>query len=316
MKVFWNWIMQNLSHIFSVIGIVLSLYFGVWYVPDWLAENQKEKIINVQRNLEQSIKELVFSDSICSYNEIEILLKAKEIEVGEEYKIDPNNILIKIQESFMQDKFLPLLIRKELIAEIEIIKKQIPKQNNSNANVESSYRDNILSVVSVISTIITVIFGIISYYNQFKKEKEKDEEIANQVNQTANSLSKVESAILYQKKVIEVLRNFPNVKIVDPEEYDRDFDLIFEFKGNTYFVESKFLIKSKVGLGSFEKFVNQSKGLEGVFLFIHNTDLTTMVKNRLIELKEKVFTNSRRQIILLKVSNENEINSELNKILK
>ena len=74
MKKFWNWILQNLSHIFSVIGIALSLYFGVWYVPDWLAENHREKIINAQKNLEQSIKELVFADTICTYHEINVLI--------------------------------------------------------------------------------------------------------------------------------------------------------------------------------------------------------------------------------------------------
>lgn len=222
----------------------------------------------------------------------------------------------------MQDKFLPLVTRKQLIGEIEIIKNQIPKQNITDVKENSKYdkflsfiKNNSLSLASIIITIFAVVTGIISYYLRFKIEKEKDEEIANQIN-ISDISSKIESGILYEKRVLEVIKNFPNVKVIESEKYDYDFDIIFEYNNNKYFVEAKFLLKSKVGLGALERFVNQSKGLEGTFLFIHNTDLTTMVKNRLIVLKEKVFNYSNRKIILLKISNEEELKIELNRILK
>ncbi|MDW8848602.1 hypothetical protein SD960_00755 [Flavobacterium sp. MMLR14_040] len=315
MKAFLNWIVQNLSHIFSVIGILLSLYFGVWYVPDWLAENQREKIINAQKNLEQSIKELVFADTICSYNEINILIKAKELEISESYPLEPNEVLIKVQESFMQDRFLPLLKRKQLMAEIENIKKQIPSTNIKPKKKESN-KAFILGFVSIVLTVLSVVIGIVSYYLRYIKEKEKDEEIANQINQSENLLNHVDSALSYENKMISVIKNFPGVKLIENQKIDYGFDVTFEYKNKTFYVECKYLIRSKVGLSSFERFVNQSEGLEGDFLFVYNTDLTNMVKNRIAELRKVLFLNTRRKIFLIKASTENEFEVELNKLLK
>lgn len=242
MKTFWDWIIQNLSHIFSVIGILLSLYFGVWYVPDWLAENQREKIINAQKNLEQSIKELVFADTICSYNEINILIKAKELEISENYPLKPNDVLIKVQESFMQDRFLPLLKRKQLMAEIENIKKQIPV-TNIKSKIKESNKASILGLVSIVLTILSVIIGIISYYLRYIKEKEKDEEIANQINQSESLSIQIDSALSYENKIINVIKNFPGVKLIENQKIDYGFDATFEFQDKTYYVECKYLIR-------------------------------------------------------------------------
>lgn len=315
MKTFLNWIIQNLSHIFSVIGILLSLYFGVWYVPDWLAENQREKIINAQKNLEQSIKELVFADTICSYNEINILIKAKELEISESYPLQPNEVLIKVQESFMQDRFLPLLKRKQLMAEIENIKKQIPI-TNIKPEIKESNKASILGYVSIGLTILIVIFGIVSYYRRYIKEKEKDEEIANQINQSENLSIQIDSAISYENKIINIIKNFPGVKLIENQNIDYGFDVIFEFQHKTYYVECKYLIRSKVGLNSLERFVNQSQGLEGDFLFVYNTDLTNMVKSRITELRKILFLNRKRNLFIIKAATENEFEEELNKLLK
>lgn len=315
MKTFWNWIVQNLSHIFSVAGILLSLYFGIWYVPDWLAENQREKIINAQKNLEQSIKELVFADTICSYSEINILIKAKELEISESYPLQPNEILVKVQESFMQDRFLPLLKRKQLMSEIEIIKKQIPV-TNIKPKIKESNKASILGFVSIILTVISVTIGILSYYLRYIREKEKDEEIANQINESESLSIQIDSGLSYENKIINVIKNFPGAKLIENQKIDYGFDVIFEFQDKTFYVECKYLIRSKVGLSSLERFVNQSQGLEGDFLFVYNTDLTKMVKSRIADLQRVLFLNTKRKVHLIKASNENEFEAELFKLLK
>ena len=297
MKIFWSWIVQNLSHIFSVTGILLSLYFGVWYVPDWLAENQREKIINAQKNLEQSIKELVFADTICSYNEINILIKAKELEISETYPLQPNEVLIKIHESFMQDRFLPLLKRKQLMAEIENIKKQIPIVNIK-PKIKEFNKASIFGFISIVLTILFVVSGIVSYYLRYIKEKEKDEEIANQINQSENLSIQIDSALSYERKIINVIKNFPDIKLIENPKNDYDFDATFEYQNKMFYLECKYLIRSKVGLGSFERFINQVEGLDGNFLFVYNTDLTNMVKSRMAGLKKVLFLNARRKIFL------------------
>lgn len=316
MKTFWNWIIQNLSHIFSIFGILLTLYLGVYYVPDWLEENQKEKVLNAQKDLEQSIKELVFAETTCSYNEIKILIKAKEIEVKEFAPFEPTRILIKVQQSFMQDRFLPLIQRKELMAEIEVIKKQIPNSTHSKQIVETN-KSSLLGLLSIILTIITVIFGIVSYYIRSKREKEKDEEIANQLNQTENVVIEIDTALSYENKIKKVIENIPGAQIKETNfKNDLGFDIIFEFNGNTYFVECKYLIRSKVGLNSMERFLNQVQGLEGNFIFVYNSDLTNMVKTRVKELGKILFLSSRRKVFFIKAANEEDFKLRLKSLLK
>ena len=69
MNSFWNWLVRNLSNIFSFFSIFLTLYFGTIYVPNWIEENRSQKSINAQIILEQSIKEL-------GEHEVEIKLNA------------------------------------------------------------------------------------------------------------------------------------------------------------------------------------------------------------------------------------------------
>ncbi|HBN6848825.1 TPA: restriction endonuclease, partial [Vibrio cholerae] len=32
---FWGWLKSNLSHLFSLLGIILTIYFSIWYVPQY-----------------------------------------------------------------------------------------------------------------------------------------------------------------------------------------------------------------------------------------------------------------------------------------
>lgn len=315
MKIFWKWILKNLSYIFSFTGIILTLYFGVFYVPTWLREAQNEKNLNAQRNLQQSIKELIYSDSICSYSEIEALIRAKEISLNQEFPFSPLEVLIQIQESFMQDRFLPLEKRKKLISELEKLKKEIPETTIE--YTEKSKAKNSIWIyewLSILVSLIAVIVGIISFFLKFKTEKEKDEEIENQIIESDNYKSNIEFAIDYEKQIINTIAKYPEVKIIK-QPGDRDFglDLEFDFKGKRYFVEAKYLSRSKVGLNSFQRFLAYQKGLEGEFWFIYNTDLTDMVKSK-AETMNKI-SSPNRIITLIKAENGNDLLKQMVKLL-
>lgn len=315
MKNFWKYIIRNLSNIFGLIGIILTLYFGVFYVPSWLKKAQNEKVLNAQKNLEQSIKELVFSDSICNYSEISILIDAKILELNEPFPLEPKEVLTKIQESFMQDRFLPLDKRKELIFEIENLKKQVPINTEiDNEKIKNDSISTTLKWTSILGSILSVIIGIISFYLKFKTEKAKDEEIENQIIETDNQKDNVELAFEYEKQIIKIISNYKGVDIVKTsEKYDFGFDLEFNFNKKKYFIEVKYLTQSKIGLKSFHRFLSRQKGLEGQFWFIYNTDLTDMVKNRAENMNKLTFPH--REIVLIKAENELEFKKQLDKLL-
>jgi len=314
MKQFWEWVVRNLSNIFSGIGILLTLYMGVFYVPTWLDEAQYEKNINAQKELVQSIKELAYSDSICYPNEISILVKAKEIELNKQYPMSTQNLLTKVQESFMQDKFLPLEKRKLLISKIETIKDYFKDDNVIEENrYEKSH--NALSTLSIIVSLLTVFVGIVSFYLKFKTEKEKDEEIESQIIGTENYSSNIEFAFEYEKKLLRIVRNYPNIEVVKTSNFsDFSFDILFEYKHVNHYLEARYLSKSKVGLSSIQKFINSIQGLEGVFWFVHNTELTNMTKRKINE-AINMLANERRSIYVIKAESEYDFQIQFNKIM-
>lgn len=315
MKTFLKYIIKNLSNIFGLFGIILTLYFGIFYVPSWLKEAQQEKTLNAQRNLEQSVKELIYSDSICNYSEISILIKAKEIELNKPFPLTPGEVLTKIQESFMQDRFLPLAKRKELISELENLKKQAPKLTD--IDLEKVKNDSVTTMfqwISITGSILAVIVGIFSFYLKFKTEKEKDEEIENQTIESDIPINNIEFAFEFEKQILRVLKSYKGIEIIrTSEKQDFGFDFEFDFNKNKFFVEAKYLTRSKVGLSTFHNFLSRQKGLEGTFLFVYNTDLTEMVKKRADSMNKLTFPN--REIIFIKAENEIEFKRELDKLL-
>lgn len=315
MKTFWKWIGKNLSNIFGLIGILVTVYLGVFYVPGWLKQSQQEKVLNAQRNLQQLVKELIYSDSVCTFSEISILIKAKEIELNQSYPLSAEDLLTQVEESFMQDRFLPLEKRKALVSEIELIKKQIPKQlKNQILKTENKTKVVLFEWLSVILSILGGILALISFYSKFKTEKAKDEEIENQIITTENSSPNVDFAYDFEKQITNIIGNYPGVKIKQSsKENDFGFDLEFEFKQKPYFVEVKYLMVSKVGLSSFNRFLHNQKGLEGEFWFVYNTELTEMVKQRAEEMI-KLFSPGRK-IILIKADDINNFKKQLLNLL-
>lgn len=316
MKTFGNWFVKNLSNIFGLIGIILTLYFGVFYVPSWLREAQEEKSINAQRNLKQSVKELIYSDSISSYNEISTLIRAKELELNEPYPYTPEEFLTQVQESFMQDRYLPLEKRKSLISELEELKNDIPKLTDKDDEIRYSKARNttwISELLSIIISILGVIAGIISFYYKFRTEKEKDEEIENQILENEYIKENIEYAYEFESKIISLITNYPGVQMTRRfSNRDFGFDLEFSYNNKNYFVEIKFLNRSKIGLKTFQRFLASQRGLEGNFWFIYNTDLTDMVKRKAAEFSQ---INDRRNLELIKVDSLSSFKEKLEKLL-
>ncbi len=315
MRTFWKWIGKNLSNIFGLSGILVTVYLGVFYVPGWLKQSQQEKVLNAQNDLQQLIKELIYSDSVCTFSEVSILMKAKEIQLNQSYPLSAKDLLTQVEESFMQDRFLPLEKRKALVSELELIKIQIPEQPSSqNIKTESKIKVLVFQWLSVILSLVGGIVAVMSFYSKFKTEKAKDEEIENQIIVTENSSPNIDLAYDFEKQITQVIASHPGVQIKHTSnENDFGFDIGFEFKQKPYFVEVKYLIVSKVGLSTFNKFLYNQRGLEGEFWFVYNTELTEMVKRRSEEMI-KVFSPS-RNIVLIKANDIQNFKKQLQNLL-
>ncbi|MDN3586119.1 hypothetical protein QWY86_05540 [Pedobacter aquatilis] len=312
MKALWNIFVKNLSNIMSLIGIILSIYFGVYYVPAWLEDAEKQKFYNAQANLEQSIKELIFSDSICTYPEIQSLVKSKEIILNKSYPLTDEQIMIKVEASFMDDKFLPLEKRRQLIAESQLIRKTIPPNLHKVEEKKSSVP--LLGWLSAIFTLAATGAAVYGYYLRYLKEKETQEEISNQVSQVEAEFIGQRNGYTFESEIVKALQNYPGIEMVwqnDPRGWG--FDIEFTYKQRTIYVEVKYLTSSKVGLSSIQKFFHKQKGQQGEFWFVHNNELTKMSQHRFEELNE--LSGSSRPCKLIQVGSAADFTEKLKALL-
>ena len=300
----------NFGTVFSILGFFATIYLGIYYVPTWLQESQNEKKKNAENEILQSVKELVFSDSTFSLNELPSLIRAKEISLKESFPLTIEDILTKTEESFMEDKFLPLTKRKELINKIEQIKKQQPKVDKP--ITKNSESKSWLSWFSIIISIVSVILGFISALIKFKADKDKDAEIQNELQDITSEKDLSEFGYEYEKNIESAIRKRHDLSIEEEQGLDRGIDIVFSKGDKRYFVEAKYLRKSKIGLSTFQRLANYLKDKSGEAWLIYNTDLTPLVEENIKEFNRE---NKNIKINTIKLPKSSEFADKLNMIL-
>jgi hypothetical protein len=300
----------NFGTVFSILGFFATIYLGIFYVPTWLQESQNERKKNAENEILQSVKELVFSDSTFSLNELPSLIRAKEITLKETFPLPLEDILTKTEESFMEDIFLPLTKRKELINKIEQIKKQLPKEVKT-INQKSENK-SWLSWFSIITSILSVILGVISGFIKFKADKDKDAEIQNELQELSSDTDLAEYGYEYEKNIESAIRKRQDLYIEEERTQDKGIDLVFSKADRKYFIEAKYLRKSKIGLNTFQRLTHYLKDKNGEAWLVYNTDLTPLVEEKIKEFNRQ---NSAIKINPIRLPNSSEFADKLNILL-
>lgn len=304
----------NFGTVFSILGFFATIYLGVYYVPTWLQESQNERIKNAENEILQSVKELIYTDSTFTLNELPTLVHAKEITLKQSFPLSLDDILTKTEESFMEDKFLPLVKRKELINKIERIKLQLPKEPKINTEKQKAESKGTwwLEFLSIFISVLSVILGIISGFLKFKSDKEKDAEIQNEIQDVSIDNDNREYGYEFEKSIEEALKKRPDIKLQDKNFDDRGIDMIFSKSNKQYFLEAKYLSRSKIGLNTFHQLAHYLKDKNGEAWLVYNTDLTPLVAQHINDFNKE---NKDISIKPIKVTNSKEFADKLNDLL-
>ena len=281
-----KWILKNFGNIFSVFGVAATLYFGLFYIPDYIEESKNAKLNNASKEVIQSIKELVYSDSIASVKEISALIRSKEVGANLEFENSDKWFLLKAEESFMEDKFIPLSDRRKLIQEIETLTSALPKNTEKKPETLQESKSKWISTsLSIIGTILTLLAGFFSFRINYLTRKSKDEEIENELREALTETGVSHGSVGYQKTeqdILEILKNSNyDINQNSINKTRQHFDFEFREGKRKYFVEIKVLRASKVGLKSIESFLLQLRNRKGIGIFIYNTELTSLSASRI-----------------------------------
>lgn len=313
-KTIGNWLLKNFWNFFNVIGFILTIYLGIFYVPDWLKESQNERLKNAQNEIHQSVKEIIFNDSTFIITELTSLVHAKEITLKEKFPLSLSNILTKAEESFMEDRYLPLTKRRELIQKIETIKLQLPKETPTTIAEQKAQNKGILWTewLSIIGSIIVVIIGLISTFVKYQSDKDKEEEIKNEIQDITPPMERSKYSYEFEKQIESVLKSRKDINF-STENNDRGIDFEFSHGDKKYFVEAKYLSKSKIGLNTFHQLTYSLRDKTGEAWLIYNTDLTPLAAKEIDNFNQ---TNKNIKLTTIRVTSAKEFADKLNELLK
>jgi hypothetical protein len=205
-KELFVYLRDNLPNIFSVVGICLTVYFAVFYVPNYVQEIEIKKIEGTHESLVESIQELVYNDHDIDSDDINTLIRGKELSGQLIYPFTSEELLIQVQDRFLENKFIPLDQRKALIEKIDKIRKALPKTTITSSTSDSQTKMSILySWASALLGLIVAVFGFASIW---KRTKELEEiKLETTIDDRQESIKQnVHRSILMERNMHDVLK--------------------------------------------------------------------------------------------------------------
>ncbi|HIF9391948.1 TPA: restriction endonuclease [Photobacterium damselae] len=276
-KLLKSWAISNFWNIFSFIGVVATLYLGFFYVPDYVEELGLNKQKLAHQELVADIQELVFYNQPIMLGDIEDIIKGKELVYSIDYKFTSSELLNQIQNDFLQNKFIPLDKRNELMVTI----KELRSQYEAPLEVPLSKPD----YTSWMSVLINILTGLVSFLAvasivaKLRADKETEVDISSSINvsnvsgdvvYTSNSYR---TAHEFESMVGEVLDDLNINKTTQSNTRDHHYDYLIDVAGTECIVEVKAYSKL-LGLGTAKEFVSVVNKVDKVGILVAKSGLT------------------------------------------
>ncbi len=311
-----GWFKKNIWNLISVIGTIATLVFGIYgllFVPDYVKNAYKERQSVANLELVNDIKEIMYSDSKFDSLLIPTLKSGKELKYDIVFPNTNNEIIVRVQEDFMSDKFLPLDERMKLYNKADSFKliTTIDQLQVSKSESKASLFSILTYVLSTLSLIISglLLFGLFSRRNQeINQELEKKFE---EIQETGPGF-------------VNEFRNFENLVLQALKQLNLEFD---DFSKNPKESAFDFIIKigeKKIGLevksrlrpDNLMKLKNQfdQSGLEALIIVTNRlVDFSTF--SMLSDLQEKSGIAGRR-FYFVTANNIEKLKNDLGQVVR
>lgn len=232
----FKWVIKNLWNIFGVFGVVATIYFSLFHVPDYVKEITSGKVNVIHESLMDDVQEMIFYEKEVSIEDIDIFIQGKELKQGVSYPYTSDELLIQVQERFIANKFIPLEKRDSLIKSIKSI---LANYSPTEETKEKPF--DWLALLSWLLSGLGVIIGLLgaaSIASKLKTDKETavDIEVENAVATSSYNELKFFGRE-YEEMVGKILEEL-GTSIVKDEGY-KNYDYLVEKNNNRFAVVSK-----------------------------------------------------------------------------
>ncbi|NQX46948.1 restriction endonuclease [Paenibacillus tritici] len=283
LKTFLEWSKKNLSNIFSIVGIALTIYFGAFYVPGYLAEMRAEKVNAINEAIIQDIQELIYNRENITATEIDTLIKAKEIKYNISYPFTTNELLIQISGRFIENKFIPLEQRKELFDKVDALRKTIKEPQPIKKEEANSLVMKVLSTIISILSIIIAALGLNSTF--FKAKKDRENQIEQDIEKREEEIqSSIMNAFAFELVVKNALNGYDFEYNIWGSDQGIDFKL--NVGGVEYVIVCKYY-KRAISIVDVRKILETANLTQLKTILVTNNSLTKSANQHIEEYNSK-----------------------------
>ncbi|MDD1776569.1 MAG: hypothetical protein LUQ65_00240 [Candidatus Helarchaeota archaeon] len=230
---------------FSVIGALLTIYFAVFYVPEYIRSAEKERILSAHNELITTLQEVAFNNHNVSADQVRAQIRAAEMKFNITYPYNPEELIAQVQESFMSTRFLPFKQRAELAAQLDSIRKDLKGATIESIEKVEAYHFNWLSIFTALVGTVFAIIGLISSFLRLKKERETtiEEEVKSKVEDIEYE---VKTGFDYEKLISDVLLDLKISHEVCSQRRAIAADFIVNANNKTYLMEAKYFLNRQI----------------------------------------------------------------------
>jgi hypothetical protein len=266
---------------FSVIGALLTIYFAVFYVPDYIRSAEKERILGANNELITNLQEVAYNNHNLTAGQVRAYIRAAEMKFNIIYPYRPSELISQVQESFMSTRFLPFEQRAQLAAQLEPIQKSLKEEKPSPPNnliVKTETPRNWVAPFTAVIGIVIALIGLFSSFWRLKKEREYtiDEEVKTKV---ADIEYEVKSGFDYEKLISDILFELQIPHEVLSQRKAIAADFMVKANNKEYLMDAKYLLNRKIDISIISKLTSVALREPYPLFLVTNSDLSAAAKD-------------------------------------
>jgi len=286
LKTVWRWALGRFWNLFSVVGVIATFYFGLFYIPDYAKENLYRKSALEQEEIIHEVGERLFEGETIDLDEVESAIAQKEVFYKMDFPFTVTQTLLLIHNDFSKNYYIPLDQRNVVKSKIQNLIDSIEAEPAK----DKSWMDiDYLKISSIFLALVSGLIGFLSIIQKNKKDAEVEIEL-DEENIPFEEGTVSHRGYEYSQMVGEALKELglemsKELKATPQQPvYGPEFEITSQ-KGE-FLIETK-AYRSKVGVSTIRGFLYMLRQSEKPGILISTSTLTVRAKQLLQQHNEK-----------------------------
>ena len=286
LKTGWRWALGRFWNLFSVVGVIATFYFGLFYIPDYAKENLYSKSALAQEEIIHEIGERLFAGETVVLAEIDSAIAQKEVFYKMDFPFTVTQTLLLIHNDFSKNDYIPLEQRNVVKSKIQNLIDSIETEPAK----DKGWMDiDYLKISSIFLALASGLVGFLSIIQKNKKDAEVEVELDEEnipfeegtVSRRGYEYSEMVGEALKELglEMSKELKATPQQPVYGPE-----FEITSE-KGE-FLIETK-AYRSKVGVSTIRGFLYMLRQSEKPGILVSTSTLTIRAKQMIQQHNEK-----------------------------